>query len=86
MTLVRQPLSREVAKLSISLPAACPKREALPIAKSANFFDAPSDRVTGRVTRLGAKTQNPSQAPEFSRDFVTGFLRGGRDLNPRPPA
>jgi integrase len=81
-TLVWQPLCREVAKLQISLP----KREMLVAAKSAISFDPVSARVTGRVTGLGAQTQNPSQVPEFPQEFVTGFLRGGRDLNPRPPA
>ena len=81
-TLVWQPLCREVAKLQISLP----KREILVVAKSAISFDPLSERVTGRVTGLGAQTQNPPQVPEFPQDFAAGFLRGGRDLNPRPPA
>jgi len=42
------------------------------------------DQLTGRVTGLGVQTQNPPQVPEFTQDFVTGFLRGGRDLNTRP--
>jgi integrase len=81
-TLVWQPLCREVAKLQISLP----KREQTEVAKSSNSLDQAGAQATYRATCLGAQTQNPSQVPEFPQDFVTGFLRGGRDLNPRPPA
>jgi integrase len=81
-TLVWQPLCREVAKLKICLP----KPDQIAIAKSAISLDPYSARVTGRVTCLTAQTQNPSQLPDVAQDFATGFLRGGRDLNPRPPA
>ena len=81
-SLVWQPLCREVAKLQISLP----KREKTVIAKSAISLDRVDAQATLQATYHDAQTQNPSQLPDFARDFVTGFLRGGRDLNPRPPA
>jgi len=65
-TLVWQPLCREVAKLQISLP----KREVHAVAKSANSFDAVTERVTGRVIGPTAQTQNPSQGHDFIQDLA----------------
>jgi len=48
---------------------------------------APGDRnVTVAVTFAAAASQDEVQILKTPRDFSQGALRGGRDLNPRPPA
>jgi hypothetical protein len=72
-TLVWQPLCREVAKLQIANPATSHEHDLL--------------RVTGRVTGGHPDRGNVPQVPGFAHE-LGGLLkmRGGRDLNPRPPA
>ena len=73
-TLVWNPLCEEVAKLRITLRR--PDREAIPVVANLAKSGAPSsDRATGFAT-----------GSEFENDFEVLRLRGGRDLNPRPPA
>ena len=73
-TLVWNPLCEEVAKLRIALQR--PDRDASPAVANLAKSGAPaSDRATGFAT-----------GSEFDSDFEVLRLRGGRDLNPRPPA
>jgi integrase len=73
-TLVWNPLCEEVAKLKIALRRPAPA--AIPVvAKVANSRDLDSDLATGFAT-----------GSEIENDFAVLSLRGGRDLNPRPPA
>jgi len=81
-TLVWLPLCREVAKLQISLPK--PRRVSL--AKVANSQELAGERVTPRVTPAFSKRSEVSQEPVVPQELATAILRGGRDLNPRPPA
>jgi hypothetical protein len=81
-TLVWLPLCREVAKLQVSLPK--PRRVSL--AKVANSHEAASERVTPRVTPAFSKRLEVSQEPVLPQELATAILRGGRDLNARPPA
>jgi integrase len=73
-TLVWNPLCEEVAKLRIALRRAAPTSIS-PIAKSVKSALSATDQATGSAT-----------GSEFENDFALLRLRGGRDLNPRPPA
>jgi integrase len=73
-TLVRNPLCEEVAKLRITLRGRGGDAISA-IANIANSRPLADDRATGFAT-----------GSEFENDFEVLNLRGGRDLNPRPPA
>jgi hypothetical protein len=73
-TLVWNPLCQEVAKLRIVLRLPASSVPAA-IANSAKSAASASDLATGFAT--GSEVEN---------DFLLLSLRGGRDLNPRPPA
>jgi hypothetical protein len=73
-TLVWNPLCEEVAKLRIALRRPAPTAIS-PIANCAKLAASASDVATGFAT-----------GSEFDNDFEVLRLRGGRDLNPRPPA
>jgi len=73
-TLVWNPLCEEVAKLRITLRGRGGDGISA-IANLANSRPLADDRATGFAT-----------GSEFEKDFEVLNLRGGRDLNPRPPA
>ena len=73
-TLVWNPLCEEVAKLRIDLRGRGGDAISA-IANIANSRPLADDRATGFAT-----------GSEFEKDFEVLNLRGGRDLNPRPPA
>ena len=81
-TLVWAPLCREVAKLEITLHRPQPER----VAKTANSHEALTERVTGRVTGAVLTLPKEPQLYEFTGPMLRNEVRGGRDLNPRPPA
>ncbi len=81
-TLVWNPLCREVAKLEITLR----RPQAIAAANLANSHAPLSDGVTGRVTRPLPDSPSDAQLAGMAWESTIEDLRGGRDLNPRPPA
>jgi integrase len=81
-TLVWKPLCREVAKLEIRLR----DRESGAIANAVNSHEPAITRVTGRVTGVNSGQRFQAEAAGIVESLTRTGWRGGRDLNPRPPA
>ena len=87
-------MCREVAKLKINLSgydvlfgrAPEVKSESGALCVRSDRAEVDTRTVTVAVTVGAGMSQNGGQIGETPSDFSEGVLRGGRDLNPRPPA
>ena len=87
-------LCREVAKLRINLSgydvlfgrAQVVESESAALCIRSDYGMVDTRTVTVAVTVGASTSQNEVQISETPLDFSRGVLRGGRDLNPRPPA